>query len=116
RGRHRDLDKDVAIKVLHTAFQADAEFSKRFHAEALTMSKIDHPNVTRILDFGQEADGLLYLTMEFLDGVDLQTVLDQEGAIPLERAVRIMTGVCAGLGHVHRHGIIHRDIKPSNIL
>ena len=116
RGRHRDLDKEIAIKVLHTTFQADAEFSKRFHAEALTMSKIDHPNVTRILDFGQEADGLLYLAMEFLDGVDLQTVLDQEGALPLERAVRIISGVCAGLGHVHRHGIIHRDIKPSNIL
>jgi serine/threonine-protein kinase len=116
RGRHRDLDKEVAIKVLHTTFQADAEFSKRFHAEALTMSKIDHPNVTRILDFGQEADGLLYLAMEFLDGVDLQSVLDEEGALPLERAVRIISGVCAGLGHVHRHGIIHRDIKPSNIL
>jgi len=116
RGRHRDLDKEVAIKLLHTTFQADADFSKRFHAEALTMSKIDHPNVTRILDFGQEADGLLYLAMEFLDGVDLQTVLDQEGSLPLERAVRIMSGVCAGLGHVHRHGIIHRDIKPSNIL
>ena len=116
RGRHRDLDKEVAIKVLHPNFQADAEFSKRFHAEALTMSKIDHPNVTRILDFGQESDGLLYLAMEFLDGVDLQTVLDQEGALPLERAVRIISGVCAGLGHVHRHGIIHRDIKPSNIL
>ncbi len=116
RGRHRDLDKEVAIKVLHTTFQADAEFSKRFHAEALTMSKIDHPNVTRILDFGQESDGLLYLVMEFLDGTDLQTVLDQEGALPLERAVRIISSICAGLGHVHRHGIIHRDIKPSNIL
>jgi serine/threonine-protein kinase len=116
RGSHRDLQKEVAIKVLHSNFQADTEFSKRFHAEALTMSKIDHPNVTRILDFGQESDGLLYLAMEFLDGVDLQTVLDQEGALPLERAVRIMAGVCAGLGHVHRHGIIHRDIKPSNIL
>ena len=116
KGRHRDLDKEVAVKILHTTFQADAEFSKRFHAEALTMSKIDHPNVTRILDFGQEADGLLYLAMEYLDGVDLQTVLDQEGALPLERAVRIISGVCAGLGHVHRHGIVHRDIKPSNIL
>ena len=104
RGRHRDLDKEVAIKVLHPNFQADAEFSKRFHAEALTMSRIDHPNVTRILNFGRESDGLLYLAMEFLDGVDLQTVLDQEGALPLERAVRIISGVCAGLGHVHVTG------------
>jgi serine/threonine protein kinase len=116
KGHHRDLDKEVAVKVLHPSFQRDEAFSKRFHAEALTMSRIDHPNVTRILDFGQEQDGLLYLAMEFLDGVDLQTVLDEQGPLPLERVVRIMSGVCAGLGHVHRHGIIHRDIKPTNIL
>ncbi len=116
KGYHRDLDKEVAVKILHASFQADPNFASRFKAEALTMSKIDHPNVTRILDFGQEEDGLLYLAMEFLDGVDLQTVLDEQGPLPLERLVRMMSGVCAGLGHVHRHGIIHRDVKPANIL
>lgn len=116
RAYHRDLDLVVAIKVLHTSFQADTAFAKRFQAEALTMSRIDHPNVTRILDFGQERDGLLYLVMEFLDGIDLQNVLDREGRLPLERLVRIMMQVCAALGHVHRHGIIHRDVKPTNIL
>jgi serine/threonine-protein kinase len=116
RAYHRDLDLVVAIKVLHASFQADTAFAKRFQAEALTMSRIDHPSVTRILDFGQEPDGLLYLVMEFLDGIDLQTVLDREGRLPLERLVRIMMQVCAALGHVHRHGIIHRDVKPTNIL
>ncbi|HEY8072743.1 MAG TPA: serine/threonine-protein kinase [Labilithrix sp.] len=116
KGYHRDLDKEVAVKILHASFQADPGFASRFKAEALTMSKIDHPNVTRILDFGEEEDGLLYLAMEFLDGVDLQTVLDEQGALPLERLVRLMSGVCSGLGHVHRHGIIHRDVKPTNIL
>ena len=116
RGHHRDLDLVVAVKVLHASFQADAGFSKRFQAEALTMSRIDHPSVTRVLDFGQERDGLLYLVMEFLDGTDLQSVVDREGHLPLERLVRIMMQVCAALGHVHRHGIIHRDIKPGNIL
>ena len=116
RGHHRDLDMVVAIKVLHASFQANAGFSKRFQAEALTMSRIDHPSVTRVLDFGQEPDGLLYLVMEFLDGIDLQSVIDREGHLPLERLVRIMMQVCAALGHVHRHGVIHRDIKPGNIL
>ena len=116
RGHHRDLDRIVAIKVLHATFHASAEFSKRFQAEALTMSRVDHPSVARVLDFGQEPDGLLYLVMEFLDGTDLQSVLDREGHLPLERLVRIMTQVCAALGHVHRHGVIHRDVKPGNIL
>ena len=116
RGHHRDLDLVVAVKVLHASFQANAGFSKRFQAEALTMSRIDHPSVTRVLDFGQERDGLLYLVMEFLDGTDLQSVIDREGHLPLERLVRIMMQVCAALGHVHRHGVIHRDIKPGNIL
>jgi serine/threonine protein kinase len=115
RGHHRDLDLVVAVKVLHASFQANAGFSKRFQAEALTMSRIDHPSVTRVLDFGQEPDGLLYLVMEFLDGTDLQSVIDREGHLPLERLVRIMMQVCAALGHVHRHGVIHRDIKPGNI-
>ncbi len=116
RGHHRDLDLAVAVKVLHASFQTNAEFSKRFQAEALTMSRVDHPSVTRVLDFGQEPDGLLYLVMEFLDGIDLQSVLDHEGHLPLERLVRIMMQVCAALGHVHRHGVIHRDVKPTNIL
>ncbi|MDB4934594.1 MAG: serine/threonine protein kinase [Labilithrix sp.] len=116
RGHHRDLDLVVAVKVLHASFQANAAFSQRFQAEALTMSRIDHPSVTRVLDFGQERDGLLYLVMEFLDGIDLQSVLDREGRLPLERLVRIMMQVCAALGHVHRHGVIHRDVKPTNIL
>jgi serine/threonine protein kinase len=116
RGHHRDLDLVVAVKVLHASFQANAGFSKRFQAEALTMSRIDHPSVARVLDFGQERDGLLYLVMEYLDGIDLQSVIDREGKLPLERLVRIMMQVCAALGHVHRHGVIHRDIKPGNIL
>lgn len=116
RGHHRDLDKVVAVKLLHPTFQKEPGFSERFQAEALTMSRIDHPNVARVLDFGQEHDGLLYLVMEFLDGYDLGSVLEEAKRLDVERLARIMTQVCAALGHVHRHGIIHRDVKPTNIL
>jgi eukaryotic-like serine/threonine-protein kinase len=116
RAHHRDLDKVVAVKLLHPTFLKETGFSERFQAEALTMSRIDHPNVARVLDFGQEPDGLLYLVMEFLDGVDLAAVREEAQRLDVERIARIMTQVCAALGHVHRHGIIHRDVKPTNIL
>ncbi|HVH47852.1 MAG TPA: protein kinase, partial [Labilithrix sp.] len=66
RARHRELQMPVAVKVLHDTYQADADFGRRFHAEALAASRLDHPNITRVLDFGQEPDGLLYLVMEYL--------------------------------------------------
>jgi serine/threonine protein kinase len=116
RAEHRDLHKDVAIKVLHPSFVSDETFASRFQAEALTMSKIEHPNVVRVIDFGQEPDGVLYLVMEFLDGRDLQAILDEEGPLATDRIVRLMSHVTVALGHVHRHGIIHRDVKPTNIL
>ena len=116
RARHRDLQKDVAVKVLHESFQTDIEFCERFHAEALAASQLDHPGLTRVLDFGQEPDGLLYLAMEFLDGEELRHVLDREGALQLERIVHIMLQVCAALGHAHVRGVVHRDVKPENVV
>src|SRR5262249_25491471 len=71
RATHRALQMPVAVKVLHARFQNDLEFCRRFQAEALAASRLDHPNLTRVLDFGQEPDGLVYLAMEFLDGIDL---------------------------------------------
>ncbi len=116
RGHHRDLDRVVAVKVLHPHLKLDGDLAKRFHAEAQTMSRIDNPNVTRVLDFGQEPDGLVYIAMEYLDGIDLESVIEREGRLPLDRLLRIMVQVCGALGHVHRHGIIHRDVKPTNIM
>ena len=115
RARHRELDMPVAVKVLHESFQHDLDFCRRFYAEALAASRLDHANITRVIDFGQEADGLLYFAMEFLDGVELRKLVDK-GIVPAQRTAEIMMQVCAGLTQAHSRGIIHRDIKPENIV
>ncbi len=116
RARHKQLGTTIAVKVLHEQFRSDLQFCARFHAEALVVSQLDHPNVVRILDYGQEPDGLLYLAMDFLEGVELQEKLLRAGTLPMPRIVDIAMQVSAGLGHAHARGIIHRDVKPSNIV
>jgi serine/threonine protein kinase len=116
RARHRDLQMSVAVKLMHDVYQRDAKYCQRFHAEALSASRLDHANLTRVYDFGQEADGLLYIAMEFLDGRSLREVLEQDGAMPFDRAATIMAMVCSGLTHAHARSIVHRDIKPENIV
>lgn len=116
RATHRELRRTVAIKLLHPHYQQDPTFMTSFRGEALAASQLDHPNVMRVLDFGQEPDGLVYIVMEFLSGRTLQSLLDEERRLPTERAVEIMIQVCAALSVAHDHGIIHRDIKPDNIM
>jgi serine/threonine protein kinase len=116
RARHAALDKMLALKVLHPQLRDEHEFADSFHREALAASSLDHPNVMRVLDFGQEADGLSYITMELLDGLDLRFILATEGALPGPQIVRIMMQVCSALTAAHQKGMIHRDIKPENIV
>ncbi|HVJ91027.1 MAG TPA: protein kinase, partial [Labilithrix sp.] len=116
RATHRELRRTVAIKLLHPHYQQDPHFMTSFRGEALAASQLDHPNVMRVLDFGQEPDGLVYIVMEYLSGRTIQSVLDEERRLPPERAVDIMIQVCAALSVAHDHGIIHRDIKPDNIM
>jgi serine/threonine-protein kinase len=116
RAFHRELRIPLAVKVLHEHFQSDIDFCRRFHAEALAASRLDHKNLMRVLDFGQEPDGLLYLAMEHLDGKCLGETLEAGKPQPFARTLDIMVQVCAGLAHAHARGIVHRDIKPDNIV
>jgi serine/threonine-protein kinase len=116
KATHRELRMPVAVKVLHESFQHDIDFCRRFYSEALAASRLDHPNLTRVVDFGQEPDGLLYLAMEFLAGVELRSVIEKEKRLSAQRIAEIMMQTCAGLSHAHARGIVHRDIKPENLV
>ena len=115
RATHIDLRREVAVKILHAQNRGDAQFVKRFKAEALTASKLEHPNVTRVIDFGQEKDGELYLVMELVAGTPLEAVI-AAGPMPARRVVDIGIQVCRALQFAHEKKVIHRDIKPENIM
>ena len=116
RATHTALRRPIAVKVLHPALQQSQDYCTRFYSEALAASQLDHRNVLRILDYGQEPDGLLYIVMELLEGKSLQAILEDAGPLPLERIVHLISQACAGLAHAHDAGVIHRDIKPENIV
>ncbi|MBM4386242.1 MAG: serine/threonine protein kinase [Deltaproteobacteria bacterium] len=109
------VDRNVAIKILRKEFVGDVVVAKRFLLEAQAASKLRHPNTITIYDFGQSRDGILYIAMEYLDGKPLRDLLVQDGSLPLDRSIRIITQVADSLSEAHRVGIIHRDLKPENI-
>jgi serine/threonine-protein kinase len=115
RARHRLLDKIVAVKVLREG-EVQGENAARFLTEAKTASRLEHPNTVRVLDFGKEPDGLLYLVMEHVVGRDLRAVIRTEGRIDPDRLSRLMLQVLSALAAAHEEGIVHRDIKPGNVL
>ncbi len=115
RARHLGLDRPVAIKVLSNVGGPRDQHARRFKAEARAASRLDHPNSVQILDFGEEPD-LLYLAMEYLEGIDLQELLRREGRLPPLRTAWIMSQVLSALGAAHARGVVHRDVKPANVM
>jgi serine/threonine protein kinase len=119
RGLDVRLKRYVAIKVIDSPLRSDSEYVVRFEHEARAFAQLEHPHIVRLYRYG-EADGLLYMAMQYIDGADLGTVLanyreDQEFIEP-EEASRIIREICLALDYVHSQGVIHRDIKPSNIM
>jgi serine/threonine-protein kinase len=106
------LDRVVAVKVL--ADTGDPQFVTRFQREAQLIAKLEHRNIVPIHDCGDQ-DGVAYLVLQYVQ--DGRTLADLAGTpLALARAVGLLTGVLAGLGHAHDQGWIHRDVKPSNVL
>jgi tRNA A-37 threonylcarbamoyl transferase component Bud32 len=116
RAMHLDLRRPVAIKILHEKNLGEVQFVKRFKAEARAASKLEHLNVARVTDFGQEPSGLLYIVMELLEGRSLEAILAAEGWLPQRKAADIAIQACSALAFAHDIGIIHRDVKPENIM
>jgi HAMP domain-containing protein len=112
----RDLEDLVAIKTLRSeALSADPSLLDRFKQEIRLARKITHPNILRTHDLG-EAEGLRYLSMEFVKGITLKHLVEQDQLLPTPVALRIAKQMCAGLAAAHEVGVIHRDIKPQNII
>jgi serine/threonine protein kinase len=116
RAKQVALDKVVAIKVLHRELTSDESFTARFKREAKAASRLDHPNSMRVIDFGSEPDGLLYIAMEHLDGRDLLQVIVEDWPISGQRIAVVLSQALAALAVAHDMGVVHRDLKPENIM
>lgn len=110
-----DLKKLVALKVLPRDKAKNPVLVRRFKAEAQAAGQLEHPNIVAVYDSG-EADGFLYIAMEYVDGIDLFEQVRKRGVIPVKRSIDIIKQVAAALQHAYEHNIVHRDIKPSNLL
>ncbi|WP_281689902.1 serine/threonine-protein kinase [Pseudonocardia thermophila] len=115
RARDTATGQTVAVKRLAAGLAGEPAFAARFRRECAVAARLSDPHIVPVLDVG-EIDGRLYLTMPCVEGADLAQLLVQEGPLPPERAVHVITQVAAALDAAHRAGLVHRDVKPSNVL
>ena len=112
---HTRLGRQVALKVLRSEYSGHVEAVKRFFSEAQAVNRINHENIIEVSDFVENPSGASFYIMELLKGVDLRTLEDREGTLPLPRALGIAIQLCRGLAAAHDAGIVHRDLKPDNV-
>lgn len=110
-----EMNRFVAIKILHPKYVSRPDLVSRFRREARAMSHLSHPNTARVFMYGQLEDGACYIVMEYLEGKNLAQVTRAEGMLQPGRAGNIMVQVCGALEEAHRQGMVHRDLKPENI-
>jgi len=115
RAEHTMMRRDLAIKVLLPELGGKEEFARRFEREAESASRLTHPNIISITDFGRTAEGSLFLVMEFLAGESLSSAI-AAGPMPPERALAIIRQILRALEHAHAAGVVHRDLKPENVM
>jgi serine/threonine protein kinase len=115
RARHALLRRPTAVKLL-VPDKASATAAARFEREVQQTCRLNHPNTVAIYDFGRTANGIFYYAMEYLDGVDLETLVQKHGPLPDGRVVPILTQLCGSLAEAHDIGLVHRDVKPANVM
>lgn len=113
---HVKMGRKSAVKVMNPGMVHDADAISRFNREAANASRINHPNVAAVYDFGETGEGLIYLAMEFVEGPPLTKLIEQQGALPPLRAADIARQAADALTVAHDMGIVHRDLKPDNIM
>lgn len=115
KARHPQLEKLVAVKMIQRN-ELRQEVQARFEQEARAISKLDHPNIANVFDFGLTERKQPYMVMEFVEGKSLQGLLKEQDHLAFDQAIDIFLQICEGLSHAHALGIIHRDLKPANII
>jgi serine/threonine-protein kinase len=115
RVRDLHLEREVALKVLHPALTQDPEVVERFRREAQLVARLNHPNIVNIYEIGGRS-GLIWYTMELIDGPSLAQLVEREGPLPLDKVLRLLREALSALAHAHGSGLVHRDIKPENML
>src|SRR5574341_197731 len=115
RAKEKQLDREVAVKVLPFSLAFDAEFVERFQREARTAARLEHPNIIPIYRVGRSGR-CIYFVMKFLRGTSLSDVIAEKGALPVHELKKMLKETAGALGYAHKNGIVHRDIKPDNIM
>ncbi len=116
RAYQTGVDRYVAVKVILPHLAADETFVARFRREVRIITRLEHPNIVPVYDFGAEKDGTLYLVMRLVEGGSLEGRLLTNGRLPLREITRKLGQITSALDYAHRNGVVHRDLKPSNVL